>query len=99
MSRMTREHAIAAIRAHEAELRALGVKSLGIFGSIARDEAGPGSDVDVLVEFDGTTSFDGYMDLKDLLERALERRVDLVTQRALKPMVRPYVERDLIRVA
>jgi len=88
-----------AIQSHDAQLRALGVKSLGLFGSAARDEAGPESDVDLLVEFDGPASFDGYMDLKELLERVLERRVDLVTQRALKPLVRTYVERDLIRVA
>jgi predicted nucleotidyltransferase len=55
--------------------------------------------VDVLVEFGGPTTFDAYMDLKALLERVLGRRVDLVTQRALKPIVRPYVERDLIHVA
>jgi predicted nucleotidyltransferase len=95
LAEMNRAQAIATILAHEAELGAFGVKSLGLFGSFARDEAGPGSDVDILVDFDGITSFDGYMDVKDLLER----RVDLVTPRALKPSVRSYVERDLIRVA
>ena len=96
---MDRTLIVDAIQSHDAQLRALGVKSLGLFGSAARDEAGPESDVDLLVEFDGPASFDGYMDLKELLERVLERRVDLVTQRALKPLVRTYVERDLIRVA
>ena len=96
---MTRSQTIAAIHAHDAELRALRVKSLGLFGSVARDEAGPTSDVDVLVEFNGPATFDGFMDLKALLERVLGRSVDLVTQRALRPMVRPYVERDLIHVA
>jgi hypothetical protein len=96
---MTRAETIAAIRALETELHALGVKSLGLFGSVARDEAGPTSDVDVLVEFQGPATLDAYVDLKRLLERVLGRRVDLVTQGALKPLVRPHVERDLIDVA
>jgi predicted nucleotidyltransferase len=54
--------------------------------------------VDVLVELDGLATFDAHMDLKALLERVLGRRVDLVTQRALKPNVRSDVERDLIHV-
>jgi hypothetical protein len=96
---MTRDEAISLLQAHEADIRALGVKSLGLFGSVARDEATAESDVDVLVEFQGPATLDAYMDLKDLLERVLCRRVDLVTRGALKPLVRPQVERDLVHVA
>lgn len=75
------------------------VERMGLFGSAARDEMHEGSDVDVLVEFDGPPTFDGYMDLKLFLEELLGTKVDLVTDSGLKPRARPHVERDLIRVS
>jgi len=81
------------------DIRKLGVKRLSLFGSVARGEATAASDLDVLVEFEGAATFDGYMDLRDLLERLSGRRVDLVTERALKPLLRTRVEKDLVRVA
>jgi predicted nucleotidyltransferase len=79
--------------------RRFGVKRLALFGSAARGELRDDSDVDVLVEFDGPSTFDGYFSLKDYLEALLGRTVDLVTERGLKPRARRQVERDLIRVA
>ena len=70
-----------------------------LFGSAARGQAGPASDVDVLVEFDGPPTFDRYMDLKFHLEDLLGRRVDVVTPAALKPHMRPVVQREAVRVA
>lgn len=96
---MNRDEILERLRAHMGEIRALGVKHLALFGSVARGEAGPQSDLDVLVEFGGAATLDGFMDLRDLLERLTGRRVDLVTDRALKPMLRPRIERDLVRVA
>lgn len=84
---------------HRAELDRFGVKSLAVFGSVARGEAGPASDVDILVEFNDTPGFDQYMDLKFFLEDLLKRSVDLVTSAALKPRMRPIVEREAVRVA
>jgi len=75
------------------------VKQLSLFGSAARDEMGEKSDIDVLVEFKGPATFDGYMDLKFYLEDLLGKDVDLVTASGLKPRARPHVEKDLIRVA
>ncbi|HEX8272358.1 MAG TPA: nucleotidyltransferase family protein [Longimicrobiaceae bacterium] len=95
---MRRDEALRMLREHRAELEALGVRSLALFGSVARDEAGPESDVDLLVDLDAPT-FSGYMDAKFYLEDLLCRKVDLVTEDGLRPRVRPYVERDLIRVA
>jgi hypothetical protein len=66
---------------------------------MARDEAGPDSDVDVLVTFDGRTHFRAFMGLQFELEAILGTRVDLVTPRAMKPALRPHIERDLIHVA
>ena len=76
-----------------------GVKRLALFGSVARDEARPDSDVDVLVDFDGPVTLDRYMGLKFHLEDALGARVDLVTTSGLKPRARPVVEREAIDVA
>ena len=73
--------------------------SLEIFGSAARGEFGPGSDVDLLVRFHGPATFDRYMDTKLLLEDALGCRVDLVTEAAVREELRSQVERDLLRVA
>jgi predicted nucleotidyltransferase len=81
------------------ELSRLGVRSLALFGSAARDALGPDSDVDVLVEFDGPARFDPFMDVKLLLEEALGRRVDLVTTAGLKPALKVRIEPDLLRVA
>jgi uncharacterized protein len=65
------------LREHRAELQRLGARRLGLFGSFARGEARPDSDVDLLVELDRRT-FDRYMDLKLRLEQLLGRPVDLV---------------------
>lgn len=75
------------------------VSELGLFGSAARDEMKEESDIDVLVEFNGPATFDGYMDLKFYLEDLLGTKVDLITASGLKPRARPHVEKDLIRVA
>jgi len=79
--------------------RRFGVKRLALFGSATRGELRDDSDVDVLVEFDGPATFDGYFRLKDYLEALLGRTVDLVTERGLKPRAKRQVEKDLIRVA
>jgi len=84
---------------HQEIVRRFGVKRLALFGSAARGELREDSDVDVLVEFDGPATFDGYFGLKDHLEALLGRTVDLVTEQGLKPRARRQVERDLIRVA
>jgi len=96
---MRRDEIFQLVREHRKELDRFGVKSIALFGSVVRDEAGPASDVDVLVEFDGTATFGRYMGLKLYLEDLFGVSVDVVTPRSLKPRVRPYVEREAIRVA
>ena len=95
---MTRRTVITRIRKHRAQLEKLGVKSLSLFGSVARGEDHPGSDVDILVEFKGRATFDRYMDTKFYLEDLLGRKVDLITLRAIKPRMKPYIIQDLVRV-
>lgn len=76
------------------------VKSLALFGSFARDTAiSPQSDVDILVEFEGTPTFDQYMELKFYLEDSLCRRVDLVERKMLHPSLLQAVESEAILVA
>ena len=76
-----------------------GIRILALFGSVARDQASPESDVDLLVEFARRPGFDGYMRLKEHLESLLGRRVDLIMSGAIKPSLRPEIERKAIRVA
>ncbi|MCU0848819.1 MAG: nucleotidyltransferase family protein [Spirochaetes bacterium] len=63
------------------------VKTIGIFGSYARGENGPESDVDILVEFLEPVGFFKFMELEEYLEAALEIKVDLVSKNALKPFI------------
>jgi uncharacterized protein len=96
---MKRDEVLAVLASHFSELNKLGVKSLALFGSVARDEAKPDSDIDILVEFQPPLTFDRYMDVKFYLEDQLGTAVDLVTWRSLKSQLRESVEREAIRVA
>jgi predicted nucleotidyltransferase len=96
---MTRRTVITRIRKHRAQLTKLGVKSLSLFGSVARGEERKNSDVDILVEFKGRATFDRYMDTKFYLEELLGCKVDLVTPKAIKPRMKPYIMQDLVHVA
>ncbi len=69
-----------------------------MFGYAAHDELQQDNDIDVLVEFEGTTTFDGYMELKSYLEKLLGRNVDLVTNDAVKPRLRSLIEQEAIHV-
>lgn len=75
------------------------VAHLGVFGSVARGTAGPDSDVDILVEFEGPATLDGFMGLKAELEQLLGVRVDLATPRSLRPSLLALVKKDLRDVA
>lgn len=97
---MQRDEALAILRAHRDEIfTRFPVKKLALFGSTVRNEASETSDVDVLVEFEGPTTFDGYFDLKFYLEQVLQREVDLVCANAVRPRIRPYIEREALDVA
>ena len=97
---MRRDQALRLLEEHRDEIvRRFGVRSLRVFGSVARDEASESSDVDVLVDFEDRPTFRGYMDLRIYLEDLLESEVDLITETGLKEHARPSVEKDAIRVA
>ena len=89
---LTKETVVTLLRERRAEIRALGVKRLGLFGSFVRQQQRADSDVDVLVEFEpDRKSFDSFMTLSFLLEGLLGRRVELVTTEALSPYIGPHI--------
>lgn len=88
-------HILDVLGLHAAELRRLGVRRIGLFGSAARAEATDQSDLDFLVELDRKT-FDAYMDVKELLERLFARRIDLVMADALKPQLRLRILQETV---
>jgi uncharacterized protein len=97
---MKREDALRILSAHENDLRDhFGVRSLSLFGSVARDEATAASDVDLLVEFNRPTGYFGLIALQEHLERLFGCKVDLGTPRSLKPRLRARVLQECIHVA
>jgi len=96
---MGRDDVIKQLKANLNRFSEFKVKSLAIFGSVARDEARLDSDVDVLVEFEGLATFDRYMELKLFLEDLLGRPIDLVTRKGIRPELAPYIEQEARRVA
>jgi predicted nucleotidyltransferase len=96
---MTRQAILERLNAEAPGLRKkYGVRSLAVFGSMARGDDHEGSDVDILVTFEGPVTFRGFMGLKLDLEDLFGRRVDLGTPETLRPETRPSVEKDLIHV-
>lgn len=97
---MNRQQALQILHAALPELkRRFAIEDRAIFGSVARNEAREDSDVDVLVTFQGPARFREFMRLQFKFESLLDRKVHLVTSKALRPALRPGVERDLIHVA
>ena len=96
---MNRQTAVQLLSQHKARLVSqFGVSSLALFGSTARDRATEQSDVDVLVSFDGQATSARYFGVQFDLEDLLGCPVDLVTDKALRPELRPYVELDAVHV-
>lgn len=81
------------------DLKRYGVESISLFGSVARGEAGPRSDVDLLVDVDDEVTHFGLSRLKQHLEELLGMPVDLVTTDALRPQMRSSILAEAIRAA
>ncbi len=96
---MTRQEVLELLRAHKPTLaERFGVTHLALFGSFARDQATDESDIDILVRFDGPATSRSYFGVQFYVEDLLGRRVDLVSDKALRPELRPYVEREALSV-
>ena len=96
---MNRAEVLDILRTHKPTLaERFGVTELALFGSFARDEATDKSDIEILVRYDGPATSRSYFGLQFYIEDLLGRRVDLVTQKALRSEFRPYVEREAVNV-
>ena len=96
---MNRDDVLAALRQHKQALREqFDVTGLALYGSFARDQADADSDVDILVRFDGPATSRSYFGTMFYIEDLLGRRVDLVTDKALRPELRPFVEQEALDV-
>ena len=96
---MNRAQALQVLTRVKPELvRRFGVVRLTLFGSVARDEARPDSDVDIVVSFDGFATSRRYFGVQFHLEDALGCSVDLVTEKALRPELRPFIEQEAMHV-
>jgi predicted nucleotidyltransferase len=87
------------LRAHREELRRLGVVRLILFGSVVRDEAGPQSDVDLLVELRRPAGYFTVVRLQEHLEHILKARVDLLTPGALNDTLRERIAGESVSAA
>lgn len=96
---MLKDRVLKLLRANHKELEKFNVQAIYLFGSVARGEDRLDSDIDILVAFEGSTTFDQYMDLKFYLEGLFLRNVDLITQTGLREEIKSYIEKDLIRAA
>ena len=79
-------------------VKRFGITRLALFGSTVRDEARPDSDIDIVVSFDGPATSERYFGVQFYLEDLLGCRVDLVTEKALRPELRPYIEQERVYV-
>jgi len=96
---MQRQEVLDRLASHRGELNELGVQSLALFGSVARDEASPESDVDLLVSFDRPVGLFHFARVRRRLEQILGSPVDLVTEDALRAEMREQIRRQLVRAA
>ena len=95
---MDRQDVLDRLRAHERDLRARGVAHAALFGSVARGEQGPGSDIDIMVEIAPEARVDlfAYVGIVQFIEDLFPVPVDVVDREGLKERVRPSAERDAL---
>lgn len=96
MAVQTKEHVLSLIQEHQSQIRDLGIRKLGLFGSFVRRQQDSDSDIDVLVEFEaGHKTFDNFMQAALFLEELFGRRVELVTPEALSPYIGPHILQEI----
>jgi len=97
---MNRNEALTRLRAHESELRRAGLRSLFLFGSTSRGEAGRASDVDLLCDLQDSDDVGllEFIRIRDQLSDLLESPIDLVERRGMRPRIRERVEREMVRI-
>lgn len=96
---MRRDEALRILAEHAQEIHDFGVTDLRIFGSVARDEAGPDSDVDLIINVARPFGYFKLFDLEEYLQGILGRPIDLFTEGSIRDEIRENVLRDAIRAA
>lgn len=92
----TKKDILRAIQQNRSHLRTLGVRRIGVFGSFVRGQQKPGSDIDLLVEFEpGQKTFDHFMEACFFLEDILQHPVELVTVESLSPHIGPHILKEV----
>jgi len=93
---LTRSHILKTLRNQKPVLQErFAVRRIGLFGSFARGDATPESDIDTLVELTSPT-FDHYMGLKFYLEELFQTPVDVILVDSIKPRLKPYIEAEVV---
>jgi uncharacterized protein len=94
---LSRQEIMQILSIHQEQIRGFAVKTLLLFGSVARDESHTLSDVDLLVEFERPVGLLTFIGLKDFLEEILNCPVDLGTPQSLRPALKDVLLREAIR--
>ena len=96
---MRRDEVLALLREHKPVLaERFGVADLALFGSTVRDEAGPGSDIDILISLPSARGWAGYGEVLQYLEGLFGHSVDLVVDADVRVELRPYIKADAVYV-
>ena len=96
---MNRQQALEILTQLKPELvKRFGITRLALFGSTVRDEAREDSDIDIIVSFDGPATSKKYFGVQFLLEDELGQPIDLVTEKALRPELKPFIEKEAISI-
>lgn len=92
----TKTSILSALQSHQSQIKAFGVKRLGLFGSFVREEQNAESDVDLLVEFEPERkTFDNFIHLSFFLQDLFQREVEVVTPESLSPYIGPHITREV----
>ena len=94
---LTCRQAVEILESHSRDINSFGVEHISLFGSVARGECGPQSDVDILVEFTHTT-YNSFKEMKAYLEDIFNRKVDLVTLPSVKGRFEDQIKGELVDV-
>jgi len=96
---MNRQQALTILSRLKPDLvKRFGITRLALFGSTVRNEAKAGSDIDIVVAFEGKATSEKYFGVQFLLEDELNAPVDLVTEKAMREELRPFIEQEAINV-